>query len=113
MSGPARLGDVKVGGCIAALHAVDASGVHRLRSTELLAPYPARLTDRLEEHAARTPDKVLVAKRGADGPWQSVTYAQMLERVRRIGQALATRPLSADRPIAILIKQNPQILTSF
>jgi feruloyl-CoA synthase len=99
---PARYRELKVGGCIAAIHAVGADGVHRLRSDELLAPYPARLTDRLEEHAARTPDKVLVAKRGADGQWQTISYAQMLDRVRRIGQALAARPLSVERPIAIL-----------
>jgi feruloyl-CoA synthase len=102
VSGPARYRQVKVGGCIAVRHSVDAGGVHRLRSDELLAPYPARLTDRLELHAARTPDKVLIAKRGADGQWQTLSYAQMLQRVRRIGQALATRPLSAQRPIAIL-----------
>jgi feruloyl-CoA synthase len=99
---PARYRELKVGGCVAARHAVGADGVHRLRSDELLTPYPARLTDRLEEHAARTPDKVLIAKRGADGQWQSISYAQMLERVRRLGQALATRPLSAQQPIAIL-----------
>ncbi len=44
----------------------------------------------------------MVAKRGADGEWIKISYAQMLDRVRRIGQALAQRPLSAERPIAIL-----------
>ena len=94
--------NVKVGGCLAAFHEVDAGGVHRLRSTEALQPYPARLTDRLEEWARHAPDRVQVAQRGPDGEWRKITYAQMLERVRRIGQALAVRGLSPERPIAIL-----------
>ncbi len=97
-----RYRDVKVGGCLAAFHEVDAAGVHRLRSKEALQPYPARLTDRLEQWARQTPDRVQVAQRGPDGEWRRITYAQMLDRVRRIGQALAERGLSAERPIAIL-----------
>jgi len=87
----ARFRDVRLGGCVSALHTLDAMGVQRLKSTEALAPYPPRLTDRLEEHAARTPDRVLVAQRGADGEWRRISYAQMHDRVRRLGQALATR----------------------
>jgi feruloyl-CoA synthase len=93
---------VKVGGCLAATRSIDADGAHRLRSTEPLQPYPARLTDRLEEWARHAPDRVQVAKRGADGQWVKITYAQMLDRVRRIGQVIAARGLSAERPIAIL-----------
>ena len=101
MSG-ARYRQVKVGGCLAATQHVDADGVHRLRSAEALQPFPARLTDRLEEWARHAPDRVQVARRGPDGQWREITYAQMLDRVRRIGQALALRGLSAERPIAIL-----------
>ena len=101
MSAP-RYREVKVGGCMAATQRIDSDGVHHLRSQEPLQPYPARLTDRLEEWARHAPDRVQVAKRGPDGEWRKITYAQMLERVRRIGQALAQRGLSADRPIAIL-----------
>jgi len=98
----AKYRQAKVGGCLGATQHIDADGVHRLRSTEPLQPYPARLTDRLEEWARHAPDRVQVAQRGADGEWIKITYAQMLERVRRIGQALAARGLSAERPIAIL-----------
>ena len=38
----------------------------------------------------------------ADGEWVGITYAQMLERVRSIGQALLDRKLSDERPVAIL-----------
>ena len=98
----AKYRDVKVGGCTAALRSVDAAGVQHLHSTERLQPFPARLTDRLEEWARHAPERVQVAQRGADGAWRRITYAQMLGRVRRIGQALAERGLSAERPIAIL-----------
>ena len=93
---------VKVGGCLTARHELDATGAHRLRSAEPLQPYPARLTDRLEEWARHAPDRVQVARRGPDGEWRKITYAQMLDRVRRIGQAIAERGLSPERPIAIL-----------
>ena len=103
--------EVRLGGCVSALHEVDAQGVHHLRSTEALAPYPTRLIDRLEEHATSTPDQLLVAQRGADGAWRRIGYAQMLDRVRRLGQALATRELSAERPIVILSDNDIEHLT--
>ena len=34
--------------------------------------------------------------------WRTITYAQTLDKVRRIGAALLTRNLSAERPIVIL-----------
>ncbi|MBN8491221.1 MAG: feruloyl-CoA synthase [Burkholderiales bacterium] len=98
----AKYRHVKVGGCLAASHHIDAHSVHHLRSLEPLQPYPARLTDRLEEWARHAPDRTQVAQRGPDGEWRRISYAQMLDRVRRIGQALAVRGLSAERPIAIL-----------
>jgi len=93
---------VRVGGCLDVVHSVDADGVHRLRSTEALLPFPARLTDRLEHWAQHAPNRVQVAQRAAHGRWIEISYAQMLDRVRRIGQALALRGLSAQQPIVIL-----------
>ena len=66
-----------------------------------LPDYPERLTDRLVHWAAAAPDRVFMAERNADG-WRTITYAQTLEKVRRIGAALLQRNLSAERPIAIL-----------
>jgi feruloyl-CoA synthase len=80
----------------------DADGVWRLRSSEPLGAYPARLTDRLVEGAERHPERTLVARRGADGKWVHISYREMLARARAIGQALADRGLSAERPLAIL-----------
>jgi feruloyl-CoA synthase len=88
-----------------ALHAAvehRADGSIVLRSTEALGPYPPRLTDCLAAHAAAAPDRILAAQRGPDGAWQTLSYAQMLALARRMGQALAQRALSPERPLLIL-----------
>jgi len=77
-------------------------GTMHLRSPHALGPYPAKLTERLEYWAARAPDRVLFAQRDGKGGWRSVTYAETLEKARRIGEALLRRPVSPQRPIAIL-----------
>ena len=77
-------------------------GVVRVRSDEALGPYPKVLTDRLAQWAAFAPERVCFAKRGADGGWVRLTYAQVLAAVRSIGQALLDRELSVERPIMVL-----------
>ena len=73
-----------------------------LRSQEPLRAYPLRLTDRLVSGAEAHPERVLVARRGADRAWVEVTYAGMLRRARAVGQALLDFGLSQERPLAIL-----------
>ncbi|MBI0330402.1 feruloyl-CoA synthase [Burkholderia plantarii] len=73
-----------------------------LRASEPLGAYPLRLTDRLVSGAQAHPDRLLVAQRDEQGAWRGVTYAQMLENARSIGEALLGRGLGADRPVAIL-----------
>ncbi len=90
------------GGCLDANVDRRPDGATVLRSTEALGPFPARLTDRLEHFAHVAPERVFAAKRGAGGAWVTVTYAQMLDRARRMGQALAQRGLSPERPLVIL-----------
>ena len=67
-----------------------------------LGPVPRRWTDRLASGAAAHPERTLVARRGPDGGWIRIGYADMLRRARHIGQALRDRGLSAERPLAIL-----------
>lgn len=67
-----------------------------------LGPYPRRVTDRLIDWAGRTPNRPWLQERGADGAWTGVTYAEALDRARRLGQAILGRGLSADRPLLIL-----------
>ncbi|CAB3708081.1 feruloyl-CoA synthase [Paraburkholderia rhynchosiae] len=73
-----------------------------IESAALPGAYPKRLTDRLASGARAHPDRWLVARRGADGQWHGISYAQMLQHARAIGQALLDRKLSAERPVAIL-----------
>jgi feruloyl-CoA synthase len=77
-------------------------GTLYLKSQRTLPPYPDRLTDRLVHWASVAPERVFMAERSPGGAWRTITYAQTLERVRRIGAALLARSLSAERPIVIL-----------
>jgi feruloyl-CoA synthase len=84
-----------------------ANGVQYLDSQTPLAPYPARMTDRLLHWAATAPNRTFIAQRlrlpdGRTGDWRHITYAQALQAARAIGQALLQRGLSPERPVAIL-----------
>ncbi len=99
----------RVGGCLTAAQELRDDGSCVLRSTEPLADYPDRLSDRLAHWAAEAPDRTFVARRqpaaqrGAPaGDWQRISYAQMLQRAQHIGQALLDAGLSQERPLAIL-----------
>ena len=73
-----------------------------IKPDEALRPYPKVLTDRVAHWAKVSPNQVCIARRGADDEWRRLTYAQVWDSVRSIGQALLDRGLSADRPVAIL-----------
>ena len=77
-------------------------GTIHLTSPHPLPPYPAKLTERLEHWAAAAPERIFLAQRDPAGGWRTVTYAQALDQVRRIGAALLTHDLSPQRPVAIL-----------
>jgi feruloyl-CoA synthase len=79
-----------------------ADGAFIIEPEEPLGNYPRVLTERLTHWARVAPDRAFVAKRGADGAWRYVTYAEALKKVRGLGQALLNRRLSAERPVAIL-----------
>ncbi len=73
-----------------------------VRPKHPLGPYPDKLTERLDYWAVNAPDRVFLAERDPHGAWRTATYAQMRASARNVAQALLERPLSADRPIAIL-----------
>jgi feruloyl-CoA synthase len=100
--GQPRYRAARFGACLSTLAtALPGGGLHLL-SPEALAPYPARLTDKLEQFAAQSPQRVFAAQRGPDGAWRSLSYAQMLTLAQNIGQALAERGLGPERPLLIL-----------
>ncbi len=98
----ARYRALRLGGSLSATFMPQADGSLRVLSAEPLQPYPERLTDRLLQWAAVAPDRTLAAKRGADGEWRHLSYAQALLQARAIAQALLDLGLSAERPVAIL-----------
>ena len=65
-------------------------------------PIRTSFTERLEFWAAETPSQVFLAQRDNNGDWRTITYEQALEFARRIGEALLSRNLSAERPPIIL-----------
>ncbi|MCT8997456.1 feruloyl-CoA synthase [Chelativorans intermedius] len=67
-----------------------------------LPAYPERISDMLEHWARHTPDRILFADRGSDGNWRRLSYAQALEKTRRLGQFLIDSGVSPDAPLAIL-----------
>jgi feruloyl-CoA synthase len=77
-------------------------GTIHLRSPHALAPYPAKLTERLDHWAATVPERTFMAQRDAAGGWRRISYRETLGEVRRIGAALLTRDLSPERPVVIL-----------
>ena len=94
-----------VAGCTEATLEQRAGGVSLLRAVDALGSYPERLTDSLEHWAAVAGERTFVARRSEAGlgdSWQRISFAQMLARAQCVGQALAARGLSAERPIAIL-----------
>ncbi len=76
-------------------------GTMLLRSPHSLAPYPAKLTERLEYWAATAPARTFLAQRTPSG-WRKLGYGETLDCVRRIGAALLRRDLSPERPLVIL-----------
>jgi feruloyl-CoA synthase len=83
-------------------------GTFLVRSEEPLQPYPRVLTDRIAHWARLSPDRVCVAKRGANGQWRRLTYADVMSGLRAIGQALVDRGLSPQKPVAILSENDLQ-----
>lgn len=75
-----------------------------VKSTEPLAPYPRKLTDRLMQAAGQHPQRLFLAERAPGLPrrWLELPYGQAWEQVERIAAALLARGLSQARPIAIL-----------
>jgi feruloyl-CoA synthase len=77
-------------------------GAVLIRTAQPLGAFHATLSTPLEYWARTAPDRVFLAQRDARDQWRSLTYAQVLEQVRRIGAALLRRGLSADKPIVII-----------
>ncbi|WP_298500733.1 feruloyl-CoA synthase [uncultured Maritimibacter sp.] len=68
-----------------------------------LADHPEKISDRIDHWASVAPDRVWMASRGiGEVEWRRVTYGELRETVRSIGQCLLDLGLSVDRPLVIL-----------
>lgn len=93
---------VALGGSLSARFTPRDDGSLRIASTEPLLPHPLRLTDRLQQWAAKAPDRTLAAKRDAQGIWRHLSYRDAVHGARSIAQALLDIGLGPERPLAIL-----------
>jgi feruloyl-CoA synthase len=96
-----RIRDVRIAATQATVR-FGADGVVYMQSPNPLGAYPTRITEPLEEWAARAPDRPFLAQRDAHGTWRCLTYSQVLARVRNLSQALINRGLSQNAPVLIL-----------
>ena len=92
---PVRLGNMAA----EAEHRRDGTTI--VRSVETLGPYPRAIVDALEAWAARSPDALLIADREGDG-WRRLSFAQVLDSLPPLAQALLDAGLSPDRPLMII-----------
>ena len=111
MSSVPRYRDASVGGCVDATVETRADGSQIIRSTEALQTFPDSLIDSLSQWARQAPERTLVARRGPDGEWRRISYAQMLQRVQAVAQVLVDLKLSVERPVAILSDNDIEYLT--
>ena len=76
-----------------------------LRSRVVLGNYARSVADWLQQWAIDRPNTVFLAQRpGGDPsqPWETITYAEMWNRARSIGQGLLDLGLGQDKPLAVL-----------
>ena len=81
---------------------VNDAGVIVLKSRIPLENRPHRMTERLAHWAGKTPGKVFIGQRDAEGVWRTLTYAETFEKVKSLAQYLLQSDVSPDRPLAIL-----------
>ena len=79
-----------------------ADGTIFIRTSQPLGAYHNTLSEPLEKWAKAAPERVYLAQRDADDRWRKLSYAEVLDQVKRIAAALLRRGLSAERPIAII-----------
>jgi feruloyl-CoA synthase len=77
-------------------------GALLLSSAEELGGYPVTVLHSLRQWAAADPDHPLVAERGPDGAWRTVSYGDAVTAADAIGQALLELGLGQARPLLLL-----------
>lgn len=79
-----------------------ADGGMILRSPQKLGACDTKMGDYLVDWAALAPTRVFLAERDGSGGWRELTYAQALDQVERLAQALLDRGFGPGRTLMIL-----------
>jgi feruloyl-CoA synthase len=83
-------------------------GTIYLNNGQPLKPYPPHMLAPLVKWAAEAPDRIWLAERVPEDPqsdgWREMTYAEGLERVRRLAQGFIDAGAGPDAPVMILSK---------
>lgn len=81
---------------------VSPDGITYYKLQQPLAPFPEKLGDRLLHWASVQPDKTFIARRNSATTWQTFSYAQTLQQVQAIAQALLNLSFSPEESVVIL-----------
>jgi feruloyl-CoA synthase len=73
-----------------------------LRSALSLGSFETSAGEWLRGWAAKTPNRVFLAERNADGDWLTLTFAEASRAAHAVGQALLDHGLSAATPVVAL-----------
>jgi feruloyl-CoA synthase len=74
----------------------------RAWSEVALASYPERIAEYLLHWAETDPGRIFLLQRDEKGDWVGISYGEIFERGRRVGQFLLDAGCSVERPVAIL-----------
>lgn len=77
-------------------------GTIHVCASRTLGVYHKTLSEPLAYWARQTPERLFLAQRAGHPQWRKLSYAEVFNKVKRIGAALLRRGLSPERPIAIL-----------
>ena len=73
-----------------------------LRSPIEFEPPKWSILDFIPEWAEKAPQRAFLAQRGRDGEWQRISYAELWQRVRSVGQAMIDLGAKRGDRLAIL-----------
>lgn len=77
-------------------------GTVYMKQVQELPDHLPLLADYLDKWADQAPDRTWIARRGPDGDWQRISYAQGRAHARAVGAALLDMGLGPQRPLLIL-----------
>jgi feruloyl-CoA synthase len=77
-------------------------GTILMRQVGDLPPHEPILAAYLDHWAEATPDQTWLARRGADGAWNTVSYSEARQKAHAIGAALIEMGLAPEKPLLIL-----------